>query len=115
MSPARSSLMSPARFSGDVSGEIDFATIAHFCCCEISGKVSGSEVSLFFFYFVDEPFFCYLEQKRVIICYMEQKRDLDRKKETRVSTGTKRMGTSDSPGDAQHCPTSKSSKSYTRE
>ena len=57
MSLAMSSLMSPARFSGDVSGEVDFATIAHFCCCEISGKVSGSEVSLFFFYFVDEPFF----------------------------------------------------------
>ena len=37
-----------------------FATIAHFCCCEISDEVSdevSSEVSLFFFYFVDESFF----------------------------------------------------------
>ena len=48
--------MSPARISGDVSGDVEFATITYFCCCEISGEVSG-EVSLFFFYFVDEPFF----------------------------------------------------------
>ena len=52
--------MSPARFSDDVSGEVDFATIAHFCCCEISSEVSGEvsgKFSLFFFYFMDEPFF----------------------------------------------------------
>ena len=48
--------MSPARFSGDVSDDVDFATITHFCCCEISGEVSG-EVNLFFFYFMNEPFF----------------------------------------------------------
>ena len=36
---------------------------------------------------MDEPFFCYLEQKRVIICYMEQKRDLDRKKKDTCQHG----------------------------
>ena len=40
----------------DVSSDVDFATITHFCCYEISGEVSG-EVSLFFFYFVNEQYF----------------------------------------------------------
>ena len=45
-----------------------FATIAYFCCCEISDEVS-SKVSLFFFYFVDEPFFATWSKSGVIICY----------------------------------------------
>ena len=58
--------------SGDVSGEVVFATIAHFYCCEISSEVSGEvsgEISFFIFYFLDEPFFASWSKSGVIICY----------------------------------------------
>ena len=68
MFPARSLAMS----SATSPAKTIFATIANFCCCEISDEFSdevSSEVSLFFFYFVDEPFFATWNKSGVIICY----------------------------------------------
>jgi hypothetical protein len=50
----------------------------------VAGGVSG-ELSFFSFYFMCEPFFATLKQKRVIFCYPIVKR-------TRVSTGTRGLG-----------------------
>ena len=56
--------MSPARVAGDVSGEVDFATVAYFCCYDISGEVSDEvsgefSVRRLFFLFCFRIVFCY--------------------------------------------------------